>query len=169
MPDSNIFERRQGNHNSFHSFIYLTVLIIMASLPIVQTCQFKPRKGLRTPCSESIKTVVEVRSCPTSKESWAERALIKDCSKFLHNCSEGDPLIYHCVLDEDGKRLLEVCALMTQIKGRRCAEFNSGGMFVQEHLEKKCKECQEEKEEDAGHNDSGLGKSMIDSPNKSNS
>ncbi|XP_062577469.1 uncharacterized protein LOC134239314 [Saccostrea cucullata] len=94
----------------------------------------------KNPCQESLKTVRDVNSCPKDKSSWEERAKLKNCGDVPRKCFTTD-FVYHCILDEYGRRLVELCAESVEVIGRRCAEFSSGGMFVQEHYENTCKTC----------------------------
>ncbi|XP_062571141.1 uncharacterized protein LOC134233137 [Saccostrea cucullata] len=59
------------------------------------------------------------------------------------NCTEKTNFKYHCVLNEWGNRTVEVCAPETHIIGAACAEFNTGGQFIQEHYRSgvKCTTC----------------------------
>ncbi|XP_056014824.1 uncharacterized protein LOC130052807 [Ostrea edulis] len=95
---------------------------------------------IHEPCKKSVQTVAVVKTCPTDKQAWDERARLKACWDVPHNCSDTQ-LSYHCVLDEVGQSLVEVCARSIEIIGRKCAEFSPGGMFVQEHYENACKSC----------------------------
>ncbi|XP_062571607.1 uncharacterized protein LOC134233609 [Saccostrea cucullata] len=114
--------------------------IIMTSLTCVLPFQFRHNRAARTPCLESSKTLREVQNCPTNKDTWEERSRLMDCGNIQHNCSETS-LVYHCLLDQYGRGLMEVCALSTEIIGRRCAEYNTGAMIIQEHFAKRCRMC----------------------------
>ncbi|XP_062582379.1 uncharacterized protein LOC134244118 isoform X2 [Saccostrea cucullata] len=121
---------------SFQFFICVAFLICCSGNLAPQ----RQKRGLREPCAESLKTVTVVKSCPKDKETWDKRAKLKNCGDVPRNCSVTD-FVYHCIWDEFGKNLLELCAATTKIIARFCSEFSSGGMFVQEHAEKPCKRC----------------------------
>lgn len=52
-----------------------------------------------------------VDRCPSDKEEWKERSFKMNCSAWRSN------YMYHCVLNEDGDMLLEVCATPVNIHG----------------------------------------------------
>ncbi|XP_056014860.1 uncharacterized protein LOC125646367 [Ostrea edulis] len=116
------------------------IIFMLLNLGVLPSSQQRHHRAVKSPCRESVKTMTEVKTCPTDKQAWDERARLKKCWDVPHNCSDTQ-LSYHCVLDEVGHSLVEVCALWTEIIGRKCAEFNPGGMFVQEHYENSCRSC----------------------------
>ncbi|XP_061192282.1 uncharacterized protein LOC133200513 [Saccostrea echinata] len=120
----------------FQLFICIFFLILFNGSLASQ----RQKRGAREPCADSLKTVTVVKSCPKDKDTWEKRAKQKNCGDVPRNCSATD-FVYHCILDEFGKSLLELCAGTTEIIARFCSEFSTGGMFVQEHAEKPCKRC----------------------------
>ena len=68
-------------------------------------------------CSESIKTIVPVSSCPGNEEEWRKAAKQKNCSAYASKCDDPDKLMYHCVVNEYVNETLEVCAIQQNIVG----------------------------------------------------
>ncbi|XP_056014849.1 uncharacterized protein LOC125673478 isoform X2 [Ostrea edulis] len=126
------------NSDKGKSTIFIIVLLLLNSGVIHSLRRHK--RAARISCEESVKTVGRVSTCATDKQAWDERVRLKACWDVPHNCSDTQ-LSYHCLLNEFGHGLVEVCAISTEIIGRRCAEFTPGGMFVQEHFEKSCRSC----------------------------
>ena len=70
-------------------------------------------------CPQSIPTVSYVSRCPTNAEEWKSAAARKDCRALgmNQNCSDDGSFVYHCVLSEDGTKLMEVCAKIWYMSG----------------------------------------------------
>lgn len=90
-------------------------------------------------CTESIKSVVTVPSCPTSKETWDLAASKKHCEKYAvrQTCTQPNEFIYHCLINGYGNETLEVCAPKRIIVGH-CTEFNVAGGIIQAHVLSQC-------------------------------
>ncbi|XP_056016266.1 uncharacterized protein LOC130053301 [Ostrea edulis] len=90
-------------------------------------------------CAESLNTMRNVDSCPSSEQEARNAAEKMNCEAISHNqnCTDPDKFKYHCVIDELEKSLLEVCAPEYYILDY-CAEFNVQGGRIQEHYGTKC-------------------------------
>lgn len=85
------------------------------------------------PCHSSLESIQYVHRCPRNSLEWDVRADLFNCSSINHTCGTADMFLYHCVLNEDGTKLLEVCAPYKYIYGQKCAEFDSEGPIIQEN------------------------------------
>lgn len=63
-------------------------------------------------CAESLNTMRNVDSCPSSEQEARNAAEKMNCEAISHNqnCTDPDKFKYHCVIDELEKSILEVCA-----------------------------------------------------------
>lgn len=86
------------------------------------------------PCNASLPTAKSVDRCPRNDLESNARAVSFNCSSVEQSCVESDMFLYHCVLNSDGTKLIEVCAPVKAIHGKKCAEYNHGGMIIQEGL-----------------------------------
>ena len=70
-------------------------------------------------CPQSIPTVSYVSRCPADAEEWKSAAAKKDCRALGMNqsCSDDGSFAYHCVLNEEGTKLMEVCAPVWYMSG----------------------------------------------------
>lgn len=84
-------------------------------------------------CLESRQSLMYVKQCPKNVIEWDERAALKNCTSFKQDCVPTDQFMYHCVLNADGTKLLEVCAPFKNIHGEQCAEFDYDGSLIQEN------------------------------------
>lgn len=71
-------------------------------------------------CIWSTQTVEKVESCPVSISEWERRKEIKKCNLLAHkqNCTDVSNFVYHCVINEYGNALTEVCAPAYMINGK---------------------------------------------------
>ncbi|XP_062615546.1 uncharacterized protein LOC134277245 [Saccostrea cucullata] len=76
-------------------------------------------------CPVSISTLRHVTLCPQSEMEWNERAKEKGCEILARhqNCTSADAFSYHCILNADATRLVEVCAPKWFMTGY-CARFS---------------------------------------------
>lgn len=90
-------------------------------------------------CAESIKSIVTVSSCPTSKEKWNLAASKKHCETHAlrQNCTHPTNYVYHCVINQYENEILEVCAQKRIIFGH-CTAYNVGGGVIQHHFSAQC-------------------------------
>lgn len=74
--------------------------------------------GANGDCTEAVaQSVVNVPSCPTSKDEREMAANIKNCSKLAYQQNCSDVLVYHCVINGFRNETLEVCATKRLIDG----------------------------------------------------
>lgn len=84
-------------------------------------------------CSSSLISMTYVDRCPRNSLEWDVRAYLFNCSSINQTCVQSDMFLYHCVLNADGRQLLEVCAPYKFIYGQSCTEFDSEGPIIQEN------------------------------------
>lgn len=98
--------------------------------------------GIRN-CPWSQQTVETTDSCPKDKSEMEERSKRKNCDGLaqIQNCTEPQNFKYHCVINELGNSIVEVCAEAYYIHGY-CPEYNTYGAVVQAHFNLKCSEVQ---------------------------
>lgn len=90
-------------------------------------------------CSWSRTTVQKVDSCPVNKSTYEQRRKDKNCQALaeLQHCTTPSKFLYHCLINEYGDALIEVCAPIFIINGY-CAEYNTIGARIQPHYSLKC-------------------------------
>lgn len=77
-------------------------------------------------CPESISTVSIVPRCPSSAVEWSSAARRKSCNNIgkVQTCTtNSDDFTYHCVLNKEATKLLEVCAPVHFMNGY-CARYS---------------------------------------------
>lgn len=118
------------NMSKFNLCIACYLLMIMAVF------------GIRN-CPWSQQTVETTDSCPKDKSEMEERSKRKNCDGLaqIQNCTEPQNFKYHCVINELGNSIVEVCAEAYYIHGY-CPEYNTYGAVVQAHFNLKCSEVQ---------------------------
>lgn len=67
-----------------------------------------------TQCPESNRTARFVDSCPESAVKWKEAASRFNCQNIQHKCTS---FVYHCVMNSNRTKMIEVCAPETNILG----------------------------------------------------
>lgn len=70
------------------------------------------------PCNASIHTIMRVTTCPLNISSFEVAAARKNCSSLAVNSHRCSSFEYHCVLSDDLKYAIEVCAPSIRIIGR---------------------------------------------------
>lgn len=97
------------------------------------------RSSSFTFCEESAQKIRVVSKCPTDIKLWKIAAKNMNCDSIKQNCSSTTQhqFQYHCVINEFGNALLEVCALNRTIFGY-CTEYNTMGKVIQEHYDAEC-------------------------------
>lgn len=108
----------------------LVVFMMIPALILYIFFYIKPVIGMA--CPESTKSVRNVDRCPRNALEWDVREDLFNCSSYHQTCVMASKFVYHCVLNADGTKLLEVCAPYKYIHGQRCAEFDSKGGIIQE-------------------------------------
>ncbi|XP_056016810.1 uncharacterized protein LOC130053510 [Ostrea edulis] len=113
----------------------------MNVLYLLQFLDFAHSIASYTPqfCQEAVNTIKQVPSCPITQQDRENAAKEKDCEKYSHhqNCSKATDFMYHCVINENENKLLEVCAPTRYILGF-CTEFNVIGGRIQDHYSAEC-------------------------------
>lgn len=69
------------------------------------------------PCNTSVQTLKRVEACPSSGPSYKKAAKEKNCSSLAGETLECPSFEYHCVLSDDRKYAIEVCAPSINIVG----------------------------------------------------
>lgn len=69
------------------------------------------------PCNAAVQTVKRVDLCPSSGSSYKKAAKEKNCSSLADEALECQSFEYHCVLSDDRKYAIEVCAPSLNIVG----------------------------------------------------
>lgn len=90
-------------------------------------------------CPEPSETVKFVDSCPESAEKLEEAAIRFNCQKYKCPTS----FVYHCVMNSNRTKTIELCAPKTYILGYVCVEYNFKGGIVQRNRNAKCYSCPE--------------------------
>lgn len=114
------YQRSKTKHISTTFWISLIVLFISLN------------RNYGMPCNASLPTAKSVERCPRNDLEWRARAASVNCSSVEQSCVASDMFLYHCVLNAEGTTPIEVCAPVKSIHGQKCAEFNHGGMIIQE-------------------------------------
>lgn len=114
--------------------INLVVFMMIPALTLYNFLYIKPVIGMA--CPESTQSVANVDRCPRNELEWKVREYLFNCSSFHQTCVMTSKFVYHCVLNADGTKLLEVCAPYKYIHGQSCAEFDSKGGIIQESANK---------------------------------
>ena len=70
-------------------------------------------------CPASLITANVVERCPRNELEWNARAARLNCSSINQTCVEPSLFEYHCVLNKEGNKLLEVCATSSHIFGNQ--------------------------------------------------
>lgn len=89
-------------------------------------------------CQKSNTTARYVLTCPQSVKEWREAASRFNCQSIANNCSTFE---YHCVMNHDTSKFVEVCAPNEIITGDHCVEYNFLGNKVQANRCVKCDKC----------------------------
>lgn len=97
-------------------------------------------KSLADPseCPESKTTIKFVNSCPLSSKEWAVATSKMNCQNIKNTCSS---FVYHCVMNSNMTRMIEVCAPVTNILEKKCTEYNFQGEVIQRNLFADCYSC----------------------------
>lgn len=90
-------------------------------------------------CQEAVNSVENVEFCPTTKTEWDRAATKKNCSRIApyQNCVSVEKFKYHCVINGQRNKLVEVCAPARIIFGH-CVEFNVRGGVIQDQITAPC-------------------------------
>ena len=112
----NMFISPRSFNKSSKETIYQISFIFLYSHVLVNI--FPQSLGYKA-CPQSIPTVSYVSRCPANAEEWKSAAAKKDCKAVGMNqsCSDDGSFAYHCVLNEGGTKLMEVCAPVWYMSG----------------------------------------------------
>lgn len=105
----------QNHRNSFFVVQLFTHLL----------CQIGSLEAYRDSCNMSVATISVVSECPTNVSSYKEAVRKKNCSSLAADARHCTSFQYHCVLSEDLKNAVEVCAPSINIIDHVCAPFNT--------------------------------------------
>lgn len=70
------------------------------------------------PCEESLSTAKSVERCPRNDLEWKARAASVNCLSVEQSCVASNMFLYHCVLNAEGTKPIEVCAPVKTIHGK---------------------------------------------------
>lgn len=89
--------------------------------------------------TESLQTVEYVDSCPCNKIEAAISAKRKNCEHHakLKKCTNSKDFKYHCVINAEGNKNIEVCALGKKANGF-CTEYNTIRKIIQDNYHFDC-------------------------------
>ena len=76
-------------------------------------------------CQASLRTANDVERCPRNELEWNAHAARLNCSSIIQTCVDPSLFKYHCVLNKEGNKLLEVCAPFSHIYGNKKVELLS--------------------------------------------
>lgn len=82
-------------------------------------------EAYRDSCNMSVATISVVSECPTNVSSYKEAVRNKNCSSLAADARHCTSFQYHCVLSEDLKNAVEVCAPSINIIGKKKATLLS--------------------------------------------
>lgn len=76
-------------------------------------------------CNASLQTVENVTMCPSDKSAYEEAVQKKNCSSLAADANTCKSFQYHCVLSDDLKYIIEVCAPSILTIGYSCTKFST--------------------------------------------
>uniref|UniRef100_A0A8W8JJY3 Uncharacterized protein n=1 Tax=Magallana gigas TaxID=29159 RepID=A0A8W8JJY3_MAGGI len=76
-------------------------------------------------CNASLQTVENVTMCPSDKSAYEEAVQKKNCSSLAADANTCKSFQYHCVLSDDLKYIIEVCAPSIITAGYSCTKFST--------------------------------------------
>ncbi|XP_065927563.1 uncharacterized protein [Magallana gigas] len=76
-------------------------------------------------CNASLQTVENVTMCPSDKSAYEEAVQKKNCSSLAADANTCKSFQYHCVLSDDLKYIIEVCAPSIITIGYSCTKFST--------------------------------------------
>lgn len=76
-------------------------------------------------CNASLQTVTRVTMCPSDVSAYEEAVRKKNCSSLAPDIQTCQSFQYHCVLSDDLKYAIEVCAPSMIIIGHVCTKFST--------------------------------------------
>lgn len=76
-------------------------------------------------CNASLQTVTRVTMCPSDLSAYEKAVRKKNCSSLAPDIQTCQSFQYHCVLSDDLKYAIEVCAPSMIIIGHVCTKFST--------------------------------------------
>lgn len=76
-------------------------------------------------CNASLQTITHVTMCPSDISAYEEAVQKKNCSSLAPDTQTCQSFQYHCVLSDDFKNAIEVCAPSMLIIGHVCTKFST--------------------------------------------
>lgn len=76
-------------------------------------------------CNASLQTITHVTMCPSDISAYEEAVQKKNCSSLAPDTQTCQSFQYHCVLSDDLKNAIEVCAPSMLIIGHVCTKFST--------------------------------------------
>ncbi|XP_062566141.1 uncharacterized protein LOC134228505 [Saccostrea cucullata] len=113
-------------------WFFQTVLILTIFEENCIMCQLGP-------CEYSLVTVEYVSSCPSNKVEAAQSASRKNCEHHakLQTCTNPNNFKYHCLINAEGNKNIEVCAPGKKVNGF-CTEFDTDTAILQDNYNFDC-------------------------------
>lgn len=93
------------------------------------------------PCMASNSTVRRVSMCPSNITAYIEAAKKKNCSSLSPDAERCHSFQYHCVLSDDLKYAVEVCAPPIVIIGSVCTKFSTRFSAIKRIDDQNCADC----------------------------
>lgn len=99
--------------------------LISALATVAMVCLSLPNMNAMPSCEISISTLAFVTSCPKNEKEWTDMANKKNCEVLARyqNCTSARNFSYHCILNDDASRFVEVCAPQWFMTGY-CTRFS---------------------------------------------
>lgn len=117
------------------SFISIVHLVIHLGY------QISFSEAFTAPCNASLQTIRTVPTCPANLSLFEAAARRKNCSALAANAKDCKSFEFHCVLGEDLRSAIELCAPSINIIDNVCTTFNIYHKSIIRVHELKCSEC----------------------------
>lgn len=98
-------------------------MVVLLSIHLIKQVQILDAFILS--CNASLQTVSRVTMCPSDMSAYEEAVKKKNCSSMAADAHACQSFEYHCVLSDDLKYAIEVCAPKMYIVGYACAKFST--------------------------------------------
>lgn len=98
-------------------------VVIFLSFQLFKQIQFLD--AFIVSCNASLQTVTRVTMCPSDLSAYEEAVRKKNCSSLAPDIQTCQSFQYHCVLSDDLKYAIEVCAPSMIIIGHVCTKFST--------------------------------------------
>lgn len=114
-------------------------LVVLFSIHLFH--QINTVDAFTAPCNVSVLTMMNVTKCPSTLSSYKEAAMKKNCLSWASETQDCRSFEYHCVLSDDFKYAIEVCAPSILIIDKVCAMFNTQRQSIMRIHNKICEAC----------------------------